>query len=131
MKRRESEEFSALIGLDWADQKHDVCLQVAGQSEVEHQVLEHSPEAIDAWARQLRQRFGGRPVGVCLELSRGPIVSALQKYDFFVLFPINPQSRHVGSIRGTQMSAQRPILCSGGRRRLRSIPPHRIGQPPR
>jgi len=27
---------------------------------------------------------------VILELSKGPIVSALQKYDFFVLFPINP-----------------------------------------
>ena len=25
-----------------------------------------------------------------LELSKGPIVSALQKHDFFVLFPINP-----------------------------------------
>ena len=25
-----------------------------------------------------------------LELSKGPLVSALQRYDFFVLFPVNP-----------------------------------------
>ena len=35
------------------------------------------------------QRFGG-PIAVVLELSVGPLVYALQKYDFFVLFPINP-----------------------------------------
>ena len=26
----------------------------------------------------------------CLELAKGPLVYALQKYDFFVLFPVNP-----------------------------------------
>ena len=37
----------------------------------------------------MHQRFGG-PIAVVLELSKGPLVSALQKYDFFVLFPLNP-----------------------------------------
>jgi transposase len=32
----------------------------------------------------------GRPIAVCVELARGPIVSALLEYDFFVIFPINP-----------------------------------------
>jgi hypothetical protein len=36
----------------------------------------------------LHQRFGG-PIALALELAKGPIVSALQKYDFFTLFPIN------------------------------------------
>ena len=35
------------------------------------------------------RRFGG-PIAVALEFGEGPIVYALQKYDFFVLFPINP-----------------------------------------
>ena len=59
-------------------------------SEREFAVLPHRPEAIDAWARALRQRFAGRPVAVCLELAKGPLVYALQKYDFLVLFPVNP-----------------------------------------
>ena len=36
-----TEEFSAFIGLDWADAKHDICLQVAGSDKQEVQVLEH------------------------------------------------------------------------------------------
>src|SRR5262249_53493487 len=39
---------------------------------------------------QLRSRFGGRPVAVCLEQSKGALVYALLKYDFLVLFPLNP-----------------------------------------
>jgi transposase len=85
-------EFAAFVGIDWADKKHDVCLQAAGSDQTEHQVLKHTPEAIDEWARQLRARFDGRPVAVCLELAKGPIVSALQKYDFLVLFPVNPNT---------------------------------------
>jgi len=34
-----SPEFAALIGLDWADQKHDVCLLVPGQSAPERLTL--------------------------------------------------------------------------------------------
>jgi transposase len=53
-------------------------------------VLEHRPEAIDAWVQTWRTRFNGQPVAVCLELHKGPIVSALRTYDFLVLFPVNP-----------------------------------------
>ena len=83
-------DFVAGIGLDWADRKHDICLLETGQLTPEFSVLEHDPVAIDVWAAGLKQRFGGRPIAVCLELARGPIVSALLEYDFFVIFPINP-----------------------------------------
>jgi transposase len=83
-------DFAAVIGLDWADRKHDICLMPAGQQNPEFTVLEHDPVAIDSWANQLKKRFAGRPIAVCLEIARGPIVSALLEYDFFVIFPINP-----------------------------------------
>jgi hypothetical protein len=38
----------------------------------------------------LRTRFHGQPIAICLELNKGPIVSALRKYDFLVLFPVHP-----------------------------------------
>ena len=50
MKRVSTEQFAAFIGLDWADTKHDVCVQAAGSERREFLVLEHSPEAIDAWS---------------------------------------------------------------------------------
>src|SRR5499426_3389855 len=90
MKQETHEAFVAFVGLDWADAKHDVCLQVAGSAKREHFILEHTPEAIEAWVGSLRQRFAGKPIAICLELNKGPIVFALRKYDFLVLFPVNP-----------------------------------------
>src|SRR5499433_1702549 len=90
MKPQTSEAFAAFVGLDWADAKHDVCLQAAGTAQREFLSLEHSPEEIHAWVQTLRTRFHGQPVAVCLELTKGPIVSALRTYDFLVLFPVNP-----------------------------------------
>jgi len=90
MHKREERPFAAFIGVDWADKKHDVCLWVPGGEERERLVLEHSPRAIQAWAGQLRERFGGAPIAVGLELAQGPIVSALLEHDFFVLFPVQP-----------------------------------------
>jgi transposase len=84
------EAFAAFVGIDWADAKHDVCLQAAGSAKREYCQLEHTPEAIDAWVTTLRTRFHGQPVAICLELTKGPLVSALRTYDFLVLFPINP-----------------------------------------
>jgi transposase len=82
--------FAAFVGIDWSDTKHDICLQAGNSEEREWAVVPHRPAAIDAWASALRQRFQGRPVAVCLELAKGPLVYALQKYDFLVLFPVHP-----------------------------------------
>jgi hypothetical protein len=90
MQRVSTEEFAAFVGLDWADTKHDVCVPAAGTARREFVILEHRPEAIDAWVCTLRARFNGQPVAVCLELNKGPSVSALRNYDFLVLFPVTP-----------------------------------------
>ena len=90
MRPPSHDTFAAFIGIDWADARHEGCLQAAGTAKRECFQLEHTPEAIDAWVTTLRTRFPGQPIAVCLELDKGPLVSALRKYDFLVLFPINP-----------------------------------------
>ncbi len=67
--QEEASKFAAFVGIDWADRKHDVCLQIPGHATPEASVLEHRPTAIDPWARHLRERFGGRPIAVCVELA--------------------------------------------------------------
>jgi transposase len=64
-------------------------LQPAGGGQRVFDRFEHKVDRIEQWACSMRERFGG-PIAVALELSKGPLVYALQKYDFFVLFPINP-----------------------------------------
>lgn len=85
-------QFAALIGLDWADQKHDYCLRAAGADQVQAGQFDHSPQSIAAWVAQLRQRFGPGKIAICLEQSRGALIYALAQYDNLVLFPINPQT---------------------------------------
>jgi len=84
--------LAAYVGLDWADREHAVCLQAADSTTAERSVLPQQPEALAAWALALRERFGGQPVGVCLEQSRGPVVYALSAYPWLVLYPVNPRS---------------------------------------
>src|SRR5215831_7822752 len=82
--------LAAFVGIDWADAQHDVCLQTAGSATRACFQREHTPEAIEAWVTALRTRCNGQPVAICLELTKGPLGSALRTYDFLVLFPINP-----------------------------------------
>jgi transposase len=89
MTRLPTDEFAAFIGIDWADATHDICLQAAGSEKREFSVLEHQPDTIDEWVSTLRARFKGQSIAICLELNKGPLVSALRKYDFLVLFPVN------------------------------------------
>jgi transposase len=84
-------EFAAFIGIDWADQKHIWCLQVAGSKQRESGELEHSPEAVESWVAHLYQRFGQRPIAVAVEQSRGALVFMLSKYESFHLFPVPAQ----------------------------------------
>jgi len=83
-------QYAALIGIDWADAKHDICLINPEIKQREASILRHSSQTIDEWATALRVRFGGQPVAVCLEQSRGPLIFALMKYDFLTLYPVNP-----------------------------------------
>lgn len=85
-------DFAAFVALDWADQKHAWALQVAGMERVQDGELENTPEAVEIWASELEQRFGGRPIAVALEQPRGAVVAVLSKYAHLVLFPVHPNS---------------------------------------
>ena len=83
-------DWAAFIAIDWADAKHDWAMEVPGQKKRERGQIAHTPEAIDAWVNQLRQRFGDRPMAICLEQTRGALLFSLSKYGQFVLYPLHP-----------------------------------------
>ena len=92
-----TEEIAAWVGLDWAEDQHEIRLQAAGSREVERYQVRQDPEELHEWVRQLRTRFGGRPVVIALEQKRGGLMAALMCYDFLHLYPVNP--RMVSSYR--------------------------------
>lgn len=83
--------YTAFVGIDWADTKHDICFQGADGGKREFEVIPHQVQRIHDWAQTMRQRFDA-PIAVAVELSKGPIVYALQQHDGFVIFPINPST---------------------------------------
>ena len=97
-------EWAAFAAIDWADQKHFWRLLVAGSQQSEQAELENTPEAVEAWAVGLEQRFKGRPVAVCLEQTRGGLVYMLSKYPHLVLFPVHP----------TMAARYRETFCPSG-----------------
>lgn len=84
------EEYAALIAIDWADQKHAISLYDSATGKREQAIVKHHPASLQDWALDLQKRFAGQRLAVCLEQARGPLVYALLKYDFLVLYPINP-----------------------------------------
>jgi transposase len=84
-------EWAAFVAIDWADQKHYWKLVAAGSQKQEQGELENTPEAVAVWAADLNVRFGGRPIAVCLEQSRGSLVYMLLKFPQLVLFPVHPK----------------------------------------
>jgi transposase len=82
--------LAALIGIDWADQSHEIALREVGAERVETLEIKATPEALSEWIASVRSRFGGQPVGVCLEQSKGALIHALMEHDFWVLYPVNP-----------------------------------------
>lgn len=79
----------AWIGLDWGDKTHSFVLQPA-QRPSETGTLEHSAENLHRWLKALEQRFGGRPVRLGIETSRGAVIAALLQYPWLEIYPINP-----------------------------------------
>jgi transposase len=86
------EAVAAWVGLDWADQRHQIYLYEVKSGQSESSSLESSPEALQLWLAQLRQRFGGAPVALVLEQARGAVISALLSCEFVIIYPVNPQS---------------------------------------
>jgi Transposase len=87
-----STEFAAYVGIDWADQKHDICLQEAGSNQIESLQLDHKPDSISNWVSHLQERFQGRPIALALEQKRGGLLYSLMHYEFIVLYPVNPKA---------------------------------------
>lgn len=85
-------EIVAWIGLDWADQRHEIHLQAIGSPEVQSFTVEQKPEALHAWVAELRARFPQGKIAVALEQSRGAVIYALMNYDFLLLYPIPPKT---------------------------------------
>lgn len=89
--KHKTNQFAAFVGIDWADQKHDVSVSSDNDAPV-HQVIPHTPEDLTEWLGDLHQQYPDGKVAVCLEQSKGSLIFHLLGYDFLTIYPINPKS---------------------------------------
>ena len=84
-------QLEVVIGMDWADEEHAVCLMIVEENRKEMSSVKQSPEAIAEWVAALRTRFPHHEITVCLEQTRGALIYCLMTYEFLRLVPINPK----------------------------------------
>lgn len=78
-----------IIGIDWADRQHDVCIMDGERSTF--LTISHDPSVIADWLDQLQRQFPERSLFVAIEQGRGALLHALQESDRIVIYPINPK----------------------------------------
>jgi transposase len=86
------ENMVAWVGLDWADEGHQMCEYDVQTGSKQHYAVMHSAESLQEWVNQLRIRYGGKRVAIVLEQTRGGLIHALMSTDFIKIYPVNPQS---------------------------------------
>jgi transposase len=119
------------IGLDWADKQHCLAVQSPGASSPTIHFVEQKPQAIEALLLKLYQEHSQAQLGVCIEQARGPVIYTLMKYDFVLIYPVNPRSladfRRAFAVSGAKSDgADAALLCELGAKhhqRLRSMQP--------
>ncbi len=83
--------YAAYVGLDWGDYRHAFALQAADSlTPPETGQFDHGAEQLHTWLDALCSRFGGQPIAIALEASRGPVVAALLEHPTITVFPIHP-----------------------------------------
>lgn len=83
-------EFAALIGIDWATQSHSIALHDLASDRIEDDTVSSDPAAIQAWVGKLQKRFPDKNIALCVELSRGALISQLAQFPFLHIYPLNP-----------------------------------------
>ncbi len=91
------------IGIDWADREHAFHLIDAQGNELAGD-FERTPQAIDDWVAMLRNKYPQAIFHICIEQSKGALISALFMHDDIHIFPINP----------TQLANYRKAMSHGG-----------------
>jgi len=72
------EPIAAFVGIDWADEKHDIALRATEpEAKVERTKIANQPEALSDWVLALRERFKQGKILICLEQSRGALMHFL------------------------------------------------------
>ena len=86
-------DCSVLVGIDWADKKHVYAVKKAGETKYKIGSFLQRADSIHEWMMSLKKKAGNNgKVAIALEQAKGALLFALLKYEFAILYPINPST---------------------------------------
>ena len=71
--------YQATVGIDWADQKHDVFVRFTNGNSYRRKINSH-PEAIQEWLLELRSACAEGKIAIALEQRRGALFYRFTNY---------------------------------------------------
>ena len=84
--------YQATVGIDWADQKHDVFVRFTNGDSYRRKIGSR-PEAIQEWLLELRSACAEGKIAIAVEQRRGALFYQLCTHlNWIDLYPINPHS---------------------------------------
>ncbi len=78
-----------LIGIDWADAKHDYHL-IIPNGQTQSGQFQQNPKAINETLDAWRKLSPGATLAIAIESSKGALINALLSHEDVVVYPINP-----------------------------------------
>lgn len=83
-------DYSALVALDWGDSSHSFAWQKTGSDKLERGSFAATPEALHLWLETLRNTCGGLPVALAVEAGRNSLLHALLSHPWLTIYPVHP-----------------------------------------
>lgn len=84
-------DYVLTVGIDWADQHHDLCQRCCATGAKERQQINADPASLKRWVATLKAQAGAGRVAVALEQNRSALFELLaQQTEWMDLYPLNP-----------------------------------------
>jgi transposase len=90
MNMKKTEEYAALVAMDWGEEQHAFAWQFGAGGQVETGKLDASAETLHRWLEELGQRCGGRPVALAIEGGRNAVLYALWEHPWIEIYQVHP-----------------------------------------
>jgi hypothetical protein len=86
----DSQNEMLMVGIDWADQKHDVCVQLL-DGKIKSFQIDADTDDVERLVERLQELPHGQAIAICREKSRVPIIYHLMLRDKIQLYLIDPK----------------------------------------
>ena len=113
-KSEKDSPYSVVIGIDWADQKNDMCMIERESGAIRHLEVKQDAVALHEFTVEMRERYGreGKRIAMVVDQKRGGLINFLMGLEFVDIYPLH----------AARAKDYRRALYPSGPRAIRSMP---------